>query len=268
MFFLFPLAVLVTFFGACLGSFLNVLVVRTREGRPPTGRSRCSSCGVVLRWKDLIPVASFFLLKRRCHSCSQPISWQYPLVEAGSAALFLLVFLGYVVGHLFGIPLPEASGEGALWVFLARDLLFVVFLIPIFVYDFRYGEIPDRFTLPAAVIAFAVNVALGIPAASLAIGAALLGCFFLAQYLASRGTWIGGGDIRLGLAMGAMLGWQHGLVALFLAYVLGAIAAVTLLARGKARMKTAVPFGTFLTVGTFLALLAGQPILEWYLGFF
>ncbi len=84
----------------------------------------------------------------------------------------------------------------------------------------------------------------------------------------SKGTWVGGGDIRMGALMGFMLGLEHGLVALFIAYVLGAIVGVAMMASGKATRKTPVPFGSFLAVATVIVLFVGQPLIDWYLGLF
>ena len=100
------------------------------------------------------------------------------------------------------------------------------------------------------------------------LGAAALGGFFLLQFAVSKGKWIGGGDIRMGMLMGFMLGLVHGLAALFVAYVLGAIVGAYLLLTKKATRKTQLPFGTFLALGTVIILLFGRPLVGWYIGFF
>jgi len=97
------------------------------------------------------------------------------------------------------------------------------------------------------------------------IGAAIGGGFFLAQFILSRGKWIGGGDIRLGVFMGVILGWQLTLVALFLAYIVGAIISVGLIAAKKKTLASKVPFGTYLTVTTFVSMFWGSQILNWYI---
>jgi prepilin signal peptidase PulO-like enzyme (type II secretory pathway) len=105
------------------------------------------------------------------------------------------------------------------------------------------------------------------PPLSLALGIALGAGFFAAQYAVSGGRWIGGGDIRLGALMGALLGWQSLLVALFLAYVSGALVAVPLLARRTKQWGSTIPFGTFLSVGALIALYFGADIIAWYVGY-
>lgn len=250
--------------GVCVGSFLNVLVFRTHEGEVLGGRSHCLACEKPIAWYDLIPVVSFFILRGRCRSCKGVISWQYPLVELAMGALFLFFYLRYATSTF----LPDLANAQNLWLFLLRDLIFSVFLVIIFVYDLRYVLILDRFTIPGMIVAAILNLWLGVPIWSLLAGGAALGGFFLVQYLVSRGTWVGDGDIRMGALMGLMLGFRDGLVALFLSYVIGAIFGLFLLAARKATPKTQIPFGTFLAVGTLTALLYGERIVDWYLSLF
>jgi prepilin signal peptidase PulO-like enzyme (type II secretory pathway) len=244
-------ACLVFLLGICIGSFLNVVILRTESGSSIGGRSRCVKCAATLRPIDLIPVVSFLMLRGKCRSCGVKISIQYPLVELSTGLLFLLAFVSF----------PFSP-------YLARLLVFIPFLVVIFVYDLRYQLILDRFTLPAMIVAFVLNVWIGRSPTDLLIGAALLAGFFGAQFAVSKGKWIGGGDIRMGALMGLMLGWQQALGALFVAYVLGALVSVGLLATKKAKMDTHVPFGTFLVLGTLVMLFYGQSLISWYLGFF
>jgi prepilin signal peptidase PulO-like enzyme (type II secretory pathway) len=122
-----------------------------------------------------------------------------------------------------------------------------------------------KVTLPATVVAVAANLALGVPLVSLAIGMLIGWGFFMAQILLSKGKWVGGGDAWLGLLMGAILGWPMVVVALFLAYISGALVGSVLLLLRRARMQSQLPFGTFLSAATIVALLVGDRILNWYL---
>ncbi|MBI5370145.1 prepilin peptidase [Candidatus Uhrbacteria bacterium] len=243
--------------GVCIGSFLNVVIFRVPEGLPVwRGRSHCLNCQTPIRPLDLIPVVSFFLLRGRCRGCHQTISWQYPVVELSLGLLFVLVAV-FSPDGLVSIPL------------LVRNLIFVTSLTLIFVYDLRYLAIIDRFTIPAMVIAVILNLWFGLVSpVSMLLGALVLGGFFYGQFALSRGTWVGGGDIRLGALMGFMLGLTQGLVALFIAYVAGAIFGLGLLALKKANRKTPIPFGTFLSIATVVMLLLGDAPLHWYLSFF
>jgi leader peptidase (prepilin peptidase) / N-methyltransferase len=245
--------ILIFLIGICVGSFINVLVLRTRKNQKFLGgRSKCRKCEQVIKWYDLIPLLSFFMLRKRCRGCKEKISWQYPLVELVTGLLFILVYL--VQHDALAVVIPI--------------LIFTTFLIIIFIYDLKYQQILDRFSVPAMVIAFVLNLLLGVSIWSMLIGAALIGGFFLAQWLLSKGTWIGDGDIRLGVLMGLILGWQNGLVALFLAYVIGALVGVIMLATKKAGMKTEIPFGTFLAAATLVSMLWASQILDWYFGLF
>jgi prepilin signal peptidase PulO-like enzyme (type II secretory pathway) len=173
-------------------------------------------------------------------------------VELVTGVLFLFAFQKHGLNFIF-----------------VRDAVFICYLIIIFVYDLRHMLIIDRFTIPAMIFAVIVNLWLGvIPAWSILVGGLVLAAFFWIQFLISKGTWVGGGDIRMGALMGFMLGLEQGLVALFIAYVFGAIVGVILLATGKANRKTPIPFGTFLATATVVVLFAGQGIINWYLTFF
>lgn len=228
------------------------------------GKSRCLTCEIELRPSEMIPVVSYFLLRGRCRSCATPISVQYPLVEFLTGALFLAFYLRYAQGF----ALPDYVTPENMPVALVRDLLFISFLMVVFVYDLRYVEILDRFTVPAMGVALLFNLRLGMDARSLVAGAGVIGGFFLFQYAVSRGRWVGGGDIRMGLLMGFMLGIRDGLMALFLAYLAGALLGLVLIASRRADWKTALPFGTFLSAATVVVLLFGKPIVYWYLGLF
>jgi len=212
-----------------------------------------------IAWYDLIPVLSFVLLRQRCRSCKGAISWQYPLVELVTGVLFLVIYFNAVTG---------VSPDSDKLMLVIPHIIFTIFLIVLFVYDLKYKLLLDRFTIPAMIVALLLNLFLGIPVWSMLLGAIVIGGFFLIQWLLSKGKWIGDGDIRMGALMGLMLGFEHGLVALFLAYMLGAAVGVILIMSKKAKMHTQIPFGTFLAVATFVSLLWGEQIVQWYLGLF
>ena len=142
-----------------------------------------------------------------------------------------------------------------------------IFLIIIFIYDLKYYLILDQVIIPASLLAFVSNLVLGLTWWPLLLAAAVASGFFLLQYVLSRGQWIGGGDIRLGFYLGLLLGWPGILVALFLAYISGSLIGLSLIGFGRKTMKSRLPFGTFLTAASFLALLYGQPLWAWYWNF-
>jgi prepilin signal peptidase PulO-like enzyme (type II secretory pathway) len=250
------MAVIVALLGLAIGSFLNVVIGRLRSGETGwRGRSQCPHCHAVLRPSELVPLVSFVVLRGRCRSCRKPISWQYPAVEFSTSALFLVAF------GLHGGTAGMLGGDFAPFV---RDAVFLSVLTVIFVVDLLDMVVHDSVTLPAIVLAAAFNIALGRDPLNLLLAALAGGGFFLFQYLVSRGTWIGGGDIRIGAMMGAMLGFPGVAAALFLSYVCGAAVALGLLAARRAAWSSQLAFGTFLSVGTVLVLFFGERLWGWY----
>ncbi len=250
--------------GIAIGSFLNAVVFRTSSGEGLGGRSKCRSCVKPIAAKDLIPILSFFLLKRRCRSCKSVIEWQYPVVELAMGVLFGCLF----ARAAFGVGFPEFVDSSEWLALFVRDAIIASFLVIIFVYDLRASVILDRFSVPAMILALLLNLALGANPADILLGGIILGSFFGFQFMISKGAWIGGGDIRMGVLMGFLLGVNLGLVALFTSYVLGAIAGIILILMHRKSLKSHVPFGTFLATGTLISMFFGSYILEWYLGFF
>jgi len=245
-------------FGLAVGSFLNCLIYRLETGGSfLKGRSFCPHCKHVLNWQDLIPLLSFLILRGKCRYCQQKISWQYPLVELATGIIFLLVFLTYIHINIYtGVYL----------------LIISCFLIVIFVYDLKHYIIPDKVIYPAIVLVFIYqlfgNWKLEIgnlqPLLNPFSSALLASVFFLAIVLVSQGRWMGIGDIKLAFLMGLLLGFPNILVALFSAFLIGAIIGIGLIISGKKTLKSEVPFGPFLVTGTFIALFWGQEIVNWY----
>lgn len=240
--------VLAVLFGLAAGSFLNVLIFRThRETSPWFGRSKCLSCGHALSWHELLPLASFLWLRGKCRHCSADLSWQYPLVEAGTALVFVLV------ASRFGLT------WWTLWGWLVASIM-----IAIAVYDARWSMLPDSFSIALAIAGFAMAAALKVPLIDLGYGLAAGAGFFAAQYFFSRGRWVGSGDILLGGALGLLLGWRMFGLALMLAYFSGAIVASVLLLTRRQKAKGAMAFGPYLVAGGFAAWLWGEQIVAWY----
>ena len=241
-------------FGLIIGSFLNAVIFRLKLNEQfIRGRSKCLNCQNELKAWDLIPVLSFIFLKGKCRYCHKAISWQYPLLELATGLVFLL---GY-----FNLSYIKADFVFSYLTFI----VFACFLIIIFIYDLKYYLILDKVSLPAFTIALILNVLLGYNVGNLLLASVIIGGFFGLQFIISQGKWIGGGDIRLGLVMGAMLGWPLALVALFLAYILGAVFGLILIISRRKDWQSQLPFGTFLTAATLIALLWGHEILSWYL---
>jgi len=254
----------VSLLGIAVGSFINVVVFRTKENQPLTGRSKCRTCLEPVQGIDLVPVVSFFALKGRCRRCSSVIEWQYPMVELAMGIIFGLLFIRIVLE----IAIPGFVSQDELVLLFIRDAVIASFLLIIFVYDFKYSYILDKFSVPAMLIALLLNAALGASVPDLLLGGFLIGSFFAFQFLVSRGKWVGGGDIRMGMLMGFFLGLKLGAVALFLSYVMGAVIGILLIVFKHRKPDSHVPFGTFMALAMFAALFFGQDLLNWYLGFF
>lgn len=249
--------------GLAVGSFLNCIIYRLLQKEAFwRRRSYCPNCGHKLRALDLIPLFGFIFLKGRCQYCQKKISWQYPLVELVTAVLFILVYLKNPIFY------PEINLQTAViqFIFLIRNWFFVSVLLFIFIFDLKYYLIPDKIILPAIIITLILNILLiyrdllySIDNFKILINffiAVLIGGgFFLIQFLISRGRWVGGGDIRLGVLMGLILGYPTILLALFLSYLVGAIIGTGLVITGRKRWKSQVPLGPFLAGATIVVLL-------------
>ncbi|HTV11216.1 MAG TPA: prepilin peptidase [Acidimicrobiales bacterium] len=244
--------------GLIVGSFANVVIYRVPEGRSIVRPgSSCPQCGARVRPGDNVPVLSWFLLRGRCRDCKAPISPRYPTVEA----LTGLIFAG--MGARFGISWTGA-GEAT----LAGGLVVLGFI------DLERMLLPRRIVyvtltvLAAVLIAGAVSGSqwhrLGVAALCAVVPWAL---FFAINFVSPKA--LGFGDVRLALLIGFGLGWlgaAYAFLGFIVASVLGALVGLTLMALGKAERRTPVPFGTFLAIGAVAAVLAGAPVVHWYLG--
>ena len=236
--------------GLIFGSFLNVVAYRLPRGeslaRPA---SRCPGCDTPIKPYDNVPLLSWLLLRGRCRSCNAPIAWRYPFVELATAVLLALTVV--VVG---------ANKE--VWLGLA----FVLLLVPVAVIDIDFRIIPNKLMLAgtvAALVILALTRAKDIPEHLIAGFAA--GGFLLVAAIAYPAG-MGMGDVKLAFVMGLFLGREVG-VAMLAGLLAGSIVGVAIMARKGAAegRKTAIPFGPFLAFGGIVGLLAGEPIVDWYL---
>lgn len=265
---MFILYIFIFILGACIGSFLNAWVWRLHRGQSIFGRrSYCPQCKTQLKNYDLIPLLSFLFLGGQCRFCKQKISWQYPIVEISTGLLYIIAF----------IAITDRFAIDPRWkIFLWLYWYFIAILIVIFIFDLKYYLILDKVTFPAIILIFFLNLLLGYSLINLILGAVIAGGFFGLQYKIPQWgrkifgkenvffklDWIGGGDIMLGILIGVMLGWKLTLIALFIAYIGGAVVCVALLITGKKKMQSQIPFGTFLTVAAIIALLWGEQIIQ------
>jgi len=251
--------ILIFILGLLVGSFLNVVICRLNtKDSIIWGRSHCPHCETKLSAGELIPVFSYLIQRGKCRHCQKKISIQYLSVEIVTALVFVIIFYTALMRG-------GALVEWKLILTIIRDFIFACFLIVIFVYDLKKQLILDRVTVPAMALALIINLILGVSIWSLLIGALIASGFFFLQFVISGGKWIGGGDLRFGVMMGLMLGWPQTLVALLLAYIIGAVFSLGLIAVKGKKLNSQIAFGTFLSVGTIIALLWGPQIMNWYL---
>jgi prepilin signal peptidase PulO-like enzyme (type II secretory pathway) len=259
-------------FGAVIGSFINCFIWRLHEGEGLWNRSYCPKCRKRIEWFDNIPVLSFLFLRGRCRKCGKKISWQYPLVELATAALFAFSF--YFVACQFA---PDGLTADNLYLLAGNQFIFslvkywlIIFAAAaIFVYDLRWYLIPDEVVLPAGLLLFLINIFLGFDWLVMIWCALIGGGFFAAQFFVSRGKWVGGGDIRLGILLGLALGRYDLLVlSILLTYFTGSIIGLFLVFIGKKDWSSRVPLGVFLTPALLASLFWGKTIIAWYLAMF
>jgi prepilin signal peptidase PulO-like enzyme (type II secretory pathway) len=258
--------------GAVIGSFTNCFIWRLYKDETLLNRSYCPNCRKMIAWFDNVPVISFFLLKMRCRQCGKKISWQYPLVEISTALLFSLSFYLLAKQYLGGVwnsdELYLLSGNGFV-LSLAKYWLVIFILTVIFVYDCRWYLIPDKVAIPGALLLVFLNVVLGYDWLTVILCSLIGCCFFLAQFLVSRGKWVGGGDIRLGFLMGAITGiYSDFLLATLLTYCFGSLVGILLVFFGKREWSSKVPLAVFASPALLATLFFGKQIISWYLGLF
>lgn len=233
-------------FGSIIGSFLNVVILRRSVG----GRSRCPACRQQLRWWELVPILSFTFLRGRCRRCHADISVQYPLVELTMGLLAMVL----------ATPVPATLSEIAI---IILEISMAAVLIVLFVIDLKTMLLPDLFVGLLLVLVLARIIVMTdfqfllASFSSAALGAVVGTGFMLLLWLATRGRGIGLGDVKLMAPLGLLFGVGGTAALLFIAYLVGGAVAVYLLARGRATMKTAMPFGPFLCGAALLLLAAG-----------
>lgn len=262
--------------GLCLGSFVNALVWRVHEqhSRPGKlgkdqadrlsvirGRSMCPACRHELAARDLIPVLSWLALRGRCRYCREPISAQYPLVELATGGLFLASYIWWP--NDFDTP---QTAIFVLWLALLTGLMALL------VYDARWSLLPNRIIYPlwaiAAIQAVIVIASASDPAKALLnafLGIVVGGGVFYVLFQVSAGRWIGGGDVKLGALMGLIVAAPaRAVLFIFLGSLLGSLVSLPMLASGRMKRTSIIPFGPFLVIAAVVTVLFGGDILDWY----
>jgi leader peptidase (prepilin peptidase)/N-methyltransferase len=243
--------------GLVFGSFANVVVYRLPLKRSIVRPgSHCPSCGEPLRPRDNIPVISWLLLRGRCYNCREAISIRYPAIEALTGLLFALAAwrIRPATDLIAYLPL--------LWVLVVLSFI-----------DLEHKLLPNRIVVPAMASGI---VLLGIAASfgpgvhpwlrALAGGAVAFAGFFVLALISPRG--MGMGDVKLSAVLGLALayqGWGRLFVGFLIAFAAGAVGGIALVAARRAGMKSEVPFGPYLALGTIVSVLFGGPLVHAWL---
>jgi leader peptidase (prepilin peptidase)/N-methyltransferase len=245
----------ISLLGLAVGSFLNVVIYRVPRGESLVHPgSHCPHCGHAVRNRHNIPVLGWLLLAGRCADCKARVSVRYPLVEAGTAALFVAV----------------AARFGWSWE-LPAYLYLAAIAVALAAIDLDVMRLPDRIVLPSYLVALVLLAPAVIAehswaaAARGAIGAVLLFAFFFVLAVLPRG--MGLGDVKLagllGLYLG-WLGWSSMVIGAFAGFLIGGVIGVLLMVMRRAGRKSRIPFGPAMLAGAFLAVFAAPAIADWY----
>ncbi len=242
--------------GLAVGSFLNVCIHRLpKRVSIVWPASRCAQCDRPLAWFENIPLVSYAALGGRCRTCRARISIQYPLVEAITMIVFVLVL------QIFGLDS-----------ILIPRLLFACVLIVLFAIDLEHQILPNVITLPGIVAGFLCSLVWPPGPVSSLIGIGIGGgiLWLIAEaWLKFRGVeGMGFGDVKMLAMVGAFLGWKMVVLTFVLSSLLGGMVGIIVIASRRGKLATAVPFGTMLAVAAFVASVQGDQLIQWYLGRF
>lgn len=291
--------------GSVLGSFAKVLSDRSLKGKSFSGRSYCPYCKKILNWYDLLPVFSYIALVGKCRHCKHKIPLEYLLVEVLMGCLVGFLFWQSSANFQTLVANFESIFNFQFLIFvsdLAFKTFFIVVLVVFFLTDFKKMFIPDRIVLPSIVISVIYLLSITLykvvylyysllkspigqkllppytnyfqrhaiitaqPLFTAILCALLVGGFFMALIIITKGKGMGGGDVKLGVLMGLGLGFPGSLLALTLAFLTGSVISLMLVAFRKKDFGSHIAFGPFLVLGSLITLFWGPQILSWYIG--
>ena len=287
-------------FGLAIGSFLNVLIFRYNSEenlwniKRLSGRSHCPHCNHELKAGELVPLWSFFIQKGKCRECGHKLSFQYPVIEFLSGAIF--AGLPWFLNGFYNVGLQSFTSLGLEWWYYALLLAWIaVFLawLVIAAIDLREYIIPNELNFLLAFLGVLIGVLILVYGDKLfpfrdsfleqyrlifspfqsvilnrLLGMAAGGLFFGFLVFASRGRGMGMGDVKLAIASGLVLGWPDIALAIMLSFLFGGIMGGALLIFGKKEMKDKLPFAPFFVLAVFATVFFGHGIIGWYFSLF
>lgn len=291
--------------GVILGSGIKALADRSLSYKSFWGRSYCPKCKHKLGWYDLLPIFSYIFLKGRCRYCHKKISIEYLLVELGMGLLMGFLFWQQFDNFKFEILNFQLISNIFQFSIFSLELIiktfFIVVLAILFLTDLKKMFIPDRIVIPSIIIGTLLSLGLVLtkigylyyylsqttlgrlllppkseyfqrhalaavePFFYSLLTGLLIGGFFLSLIIITRGKGMGGGDVKLGVFIGVMLGFPQAVFAIILSFLIGAIFSIGLIFAGKKHFGQTIPFGPFMVVGSLIMLFWGPQIVDWYL---
>lgn len=274
--------IIVFVFGACIGSFLNVVIYRVPNEVSLLPSSKCPNCDRAIKPWHNVPILGWLMLGGKCANCKEAISWRYPAIELLTAATFCLVY--WQIGFT-----P----------YLAVALAFTATMISLIFIDAGHMILPNVITYPMFVISMIIRIVFPIafagfvfsdtqyapiswlntwPAWATSLAGALFGALIGGGSLWAVGAiWkalrgveaMGLGDVKLLFGIGALFGWRLTLLTIFIGAFTGALAGIVVVMRSKDKdMQAQIPFGIFLGIGSIVSMLFGEKIIGWYLSQF
>jgi leader peptidase (prepilin peptidase)/N-methyltransferase len=246
---LIPIYITIFLFGIVIGSFLNVCIFRIPNHETVvTERSHCMSCGYQLAWYDMVPVFSWLFLRGKCRKCRQPVSPQYPIIEAANGLVYVLVF-----------AVNDFTLQSVIYCLMMSALLVLAII------DWRNYEIPvsiNLFILCLGILQTVLDISNW---ADHIAGFLCVSIFLYLLLVISRGRAIGGGDVKLMAAAGLSLGWKNIILAFLIGCILGSI--IHLLRMKISGADHVLAMGPYLATGIAVAALWGDTLIAWYLSF-
>ena len=249
--------------GLCVGSFLNMAEYRLavkyklknfKLQTSNKNRSYCDFCGRQLFWYENVPVLSWIIQLGKTRCCGKKLPLQYPLLELSMGIIFLIIT----------ILSPPDGGERYIYFVVSSLLMFSL------IFDLKYMILPDfaNYSLIAtSILLIIMGGHKGTPLQFILTGLGSLLFFFLLNRIKIRGSEaMGMGDVKYSLFMGLFLGWPNTLVAIYFAFVIGAIVSIVLLVFKIIKRENPIPFGPFLIIGTVVAKIYGEQIIKYFFG--
>ena len=257
MFDLQPLNLFFAFiYGACLGSFANVLIYRWPNDESILVHSHCGSCGQAIKWYHNIPILAYFILRGRCANCERKFSIRYAIVELLMATLFVLMVALY----------------GVTWTTLEYLILTFGLVAGSFI-DWDHMILPDEITIGGTIVGLigaALNPERSFTDALIGalVGGGSLWLVAYIYYIFTGREGLGGGDIKLLAFIGAVLGWRSIPFVILCASMTGAVVGLIIARKNEEGLRAAIPFGPFISLAAFLYMAGLKSVGIWYLQLF